>query len=427
MSLKRNSIWNLLGGGAPFLLGVVTIPYLVRQLGVEAFGILTLVWALIGYFSLFDFGLGRALTQQVATSLGTGKLDQVSSIVKYGLLLTVATGLVGGLLLGVAATPLGTKWLNVSESLQKETVSSLLIASLGIPLTTLTAGLRGVLEAHEDFTAVNLLRILLGIANFGLPALGIMVFGPSLLLAVTSLIVARVIVVVAHMYLVYLKMRTTWLVAKFDKNNIRSLLSFGAWMTLSNVISPLMVTADRFIISSALGAGLIAYYTVPFDSLLRLLIIPSAITTALFPRFASVIATDREAAKKLYQKCKKAVGLIMTPVSLTVMIGSYWAIKLWLGQDFATHSWFIASILSVGLLFNSLAQIPHAVIQAGGDARTTALIHLGEFTLYLPLLFVFIKYFGLSGAAIIWVVRVSVDYFILSFFVKNRCYKLWSL
>jgi hypothetical protein len=55
MSLKRNIVWNLAGTGLPLLVGALTIPYLPRTTGVEAFGVLTLVWALIGYFSLFDF------------------------------------------------------------------------------------------------------------------------------------------------------------------------------------------------------------------------------------------------------------------------------------------------------------------------------------------------------------------------------------
>ena len=87
MSLKRNTIWNLIGTGLPFLLGAVTIPYLVKHLGIEGFGILTLVWALIGYFSLFDFGLGRALTQQVSTCIASNDRSKLPHLVKSGLVI----------------------------------------------------------------------------------------------------------------------------------------------------------------------------------------------------------------------------------------------------------------------------------------------------------------------------------------------------
>ncbi|MFS6652683.1 hypothetical protein WHK00_14665, partial [Staphylococcus aureus] len=95
-----------------------TIPYLIKQVGVEAFGVLTLIWALIGYFSLFDFGLGRALTQQVAATLAADEATHLPGLVKTGLGFTAVAGLGGGILLAALAYLLATKWLNVSISLQ---------------------------------------------------------------------------------------------------------------------------------------------------------------------------------------------------------------------------------------------------------------------------------------------------------------------
>ena len=66
MSIKKNTIWNLFGASIPVTLGFIVVPYIISKVGVETFGILSLIWALIGYFGLFDFGLGRALTQQVS-------------------------------------------------------------------------------------------------------------------------------------------------------------------------------------------------------------------------------------------------------------------------------------------------------------------------------------------------------------------------
>ena len=71
--LVRNSVFNFLGLGIPFVAAVISIPLLIRVLGTERFGILTLAWIVIGYFSLFDLGLGRALTQVVAERIGARK------------------------------------------------------------------------------------------------------------------------------------------------------------------------------------------------------------------------------------------------------------------------------------------------------------------------------------------------------------------
>lgn len=413
MSLKRNTVWNISGAGIPFLLGVVTIPFLIKRVGVESFGILSLVWTMIGYFSIFDFGLGRALTQQVASKKDSGSSAELSSLIKTGLLFILGAGIVGGVVLSVLAYPLGHKWLNVSEALQANTVDALLIAALGIPMTTMTAGLKGVLEAYEDFKNVNLLKMLLGLANFGFPVISVMIFGPSLAMMVLSLILVRFVITIAHGVLLFQRLPKDWMSASFDKEKMSSLLAFGSWMTISNIISPLMVVADRFIISSVIGASLVAYYTVPADFLIRILIIPGALAAALFPRLTSMRVNDTIGAKAVYEKSLKLTALFMVPICLFIAVFSFWGLKIWLGEEFALNSWKITSILSMGLMLNGIAQVPFAAVQAAGEAKVTAYLHLGEFVFYLPLLFVSLHYFGLTGAAIVWVLRVAADLLIL--------------
>jgi O-antigen/teichoic acid export membrane protein len=423
MSLKNNTLWNLLGSGLPLLLGAVTIPYLLRNVGVEAFGILTLIWALIGYFSIFDFGLGRALTQQVASARASGQVGELTSLVKTGLMFIFLTGMLGGFSLAILANPLGYKWLNITVPLQQETVYSLLIAAPSIPIITVTIGLKGLLEAYEDFKSVNLLRLLLGLANFGLPVLSIMMLGQSLFFMVLSLIIARIGIFGAHLYLVHKRIQICWMRGNFSMQKMKVLLSFGVWMTVSNIVGPLMVVADRFIISSILGASLIAYYTVPSDFLIRLLIVPGALAAALFPRLTSMMAIDREKAWHVYDKSLKLTVVTMLPICLGIAIGSYWGITFWLGLDFAQESWRIASILAVGLFLNGVAQIPFAAVQAAGRAQATAVLHLGEFVFYIGLLLLLLHFFGLIGAAIGWVIRVGADLSFLLIFAKKYRYE----
>jgi len=52
--LARNAIMNLLGQSAPIVVAVLAIPILIKSLGTDRFGILTLAWVVVGYFSLFD-------------------------------------------------------------------------------------------------------------------------------------------------------------------------------------------------------------------------------------------------------------------------------------------------------------------------------------------------------------------------------------
>ena len=420
MSIKKNTAWNFTGSVAPMLLGIVTIPYLMRNLGVEAFGILTLVWALIGYFSVFDFGIGRALTQQVSSLRSAAATHELPMVIQSGLMLVAAFGALGGIVLAVFAHPLGYRWLNVDPSLWQTATNCLLIAGIGIPLTTLVTGLRGVLEGFEDFRTANILKIVLGCATFGLPAASVMLLGPSLEYVVASLVAARVAILLAHAVAIGHHVNA-WRTAKlFDASKAKPLLSFGIWMTLSNIISPLMVTADRFIISYLLGGAAVAYYTVPFDFILRLLVVPAALTGALFPRLASLFATDLGEFKRVYRRAVLAVLVVMVPICASLAFGSRWGMTIWLGVDFADKAWPIASVLALGLLFNGLAQIPQAALLASGGVRAMALLHLAEFAVYVPILYFSLLSFGLIGAAGAWTARVFVDLVIHFILAKRR-------
>lgn len=60
------------------------------------------------------------------------------------------------------------------------------------------------------------------------------------------------------------------------------LLSFGGWITLTSVISPLMVTFDRFVVGTLTGISAVAYYATPYEVLSRLLNIHAALAGVLF-------------------------------------------------------------------------------------------------------------------------------------------------
>jgi O-antigen/teichoic acid export membrane protein len=71
------------------------------------------------------------------------------------------------------------------------------------------------------------------------------------------------------------------------------LFRFGGWLTISNLISPLMVSLDRILIGMFLSVAEMAYYATPYEIVTKLQIIPSALTGVLFPAFSNTLVKDR--------------------------------------------------------------------------------------------------------------------------------------
>lgn len=414
MSIRKNTLWNLSGSTVPMLIGLAAIPYIYKHIGVERVGILTIVWALIGYFSIFDFGLGRAITQRIASYAPQQAMRQTKTTATTGVYLTLLIGVIGTFFGFSIIELVGVSWVNSSPNLDDEIRFSLLLASLAIPATTATAGLRGILEGEQRFKAINLLKLILGLSNFLGPMASIALFGPSLDYIVGTLVVVRYVILFAHYHSV--KDLIGNVSDNLSREESRQLFKFGGWMTLSNIISPLMVVADRFLVANVLGAAVVAYYTIPADFMIRLLVLPAAITSTLFPVFSQDLSRRKfTTAFTLYKKSLMTIFLVMGPITLGIIFGASSGINLWLGHEFAEKSSAVAAVLAVGILFNSMAQIPHAYIQASGDARSTALIHLLESVLYLPALYLLTQLGGILGAALAWTLRTLLDLALLHF------------
>lgn len=408
MSIKKNTLWNLFGSATPMLIGLATIPYIYRYLGIERVGVLTIVWALIGYFSIFDFGLGRAVTQRIASLVPHQCDREKKTIATTGAGLTLLIGMSGALVgLGLIQV-VGTSWVNSAPYLEEEIRSAFILACLAIPATTTTAGLRGIIEGEGRFKAINLLRFVLGISNFLSPVASINLFGPRLDYIVALLVLSRYAILFAH----YIAAKHAFgnPIEIISRQESSKLLHFGGWMTLSNMISPLMVIADRFFIASVLGASVVAYYTIPAEFMIRLLILPAAITSTLFPVFSMQISKGNWLhGVTLYRKSMMIIFLMMGVITGSIFIGANFAIEFWLGTVFAEKSSAVASCLAIGILFNSMAQVPMAYIQGAGDARSTTLVHVFEFILYVPVLILLMQLYGILGAAMAWTLRALLD------------------
>jgi O-antigen/teichoic acid export membrane protein len=416
--LARNVIWNLIGNGAPMLVAVFSIPILIHGLGKDRFGVLALAWALIGYASLFDLGLGRALTQLVARKMGAGEDHEVPTLVWTSLLLMLLLGLAGTLVAALLSPWLVHRALNVPLALQRETLQSFYLLGLSIPVVISTAGLRGLLEAHQKFGLINALRIPMGIYSFASPLL-VLPFSKSLFPVVGVLVAGRMIGCIAHLLLCFrvvpeLRERIAWHGAAAGP-----LLRFGGWMTVSNIVSPLMVTSDRFLIGALVSMTAVAYYATPYELVTKLLVIPGALVGVMFPAFSVSFVHDRVRTAALYSRCVKYVFLILFPAVLLTVGLAQTGLTLWLGADFAQHSSRVLQWLAVGVFLNSLAQVPFALVQGVGRPDLTAMLHMGELPFYLLVLWWLISVYGVEGAAIAWTARVGVDALILFVMAKR--------
>jgi O-antigen/teichoic acid export membrane protein len=409
--LARNAVGNLLSQGGPVLAAVLTVPVLIGGLGTDRFGLLTLAWMLLGYFSLFDLGLGRALTKLVAEKLGAGKEEEVPALVVTAMAIMMALGLLGTLLIAALSPWLVHHALRVPAALQREAIGGFELMALALPFLIGTAGLRGVMEAHQRVGAINVLRTVIGIYSLVAPLI-VLPFTKNLVAVVGLLVAGRVASWVVHLLICTRAVPGLCHAWAPRVKIIRPLLGYGGWMTVANIINPIMVQMDRLFIGGLISTAAVAYYTTPFELVTKFWIFAYAVIGVVFPAFATSYVTDRRRTALIFGRGVKYVFLILFPLTFATTVLAPEVLRLWLGPDFANESARVLQWLAAGVLLNGLAQVPSALLQGVGRPDLTALLHLAELVVYLPLAWFLISVRGIEGAAMAWTARTVLDVFL---------------
>jgi O-antigen/teichoic acid export membrane protein len=406
--IAANSVWSLAGLIVPAIFGLAATPAIVHGFGDERFGILALAWIVVGYFSFFDLGLGRAITRRVAELLGSASRGDLQVVVWTGWGMMLALGLFGALF-GLLLAPWFVRHaIHVTPGLRAETLESFVLLALSIPIVVFMTGPRGVLEAAQRFGLVNVVRIPSGILTFLVPLITLQ-YTPELPPAVLGLILVRVLGAIVYTVMAIHVLGGVTARPAFSRTAARDLLGFGAWMTVSNIIGPLMVSFDRFVIGGMISVAAVTYYVTPSEVASKVLFIPSALAGVLFPVFAAAQGGPREALASVFRAGIRGVVLLVVPVVFLLTCFAPEILHLWLGPPFAERSATVMQWLLIGMLLNSPGQLAFGLVQSAGRSDITAKLHAAELVPYVAILVPLLMVAGIQGAAIAWTLRVAVD------------------
>jgi O-antigen/teichoic acid export membrane protein len=406
--LAGNLAWNLTGESVPVLAALVAIPILVHRLGADRFGVLTISWMIAGYFGLFDFGLGRALTKAMAQELSLGRDAKAAELFWTSLVMMLTLGVAAGISLAMIAPWLTRGALKIPLTLQSETLAGFYVIAIGLPILVTASALRAALAAASRFDLLNLIRTPSGIMSFVAPVL-MLPFTHNLGWLIGALIANRAAswaIYFAAIFRAFPGLRSNLTI---DLACILPLLGFGAWITLSSVITPLMVYLDRILIGSLMSMAALAAYSVPMEIVSKSFILPAAISGVMFPAFARSFAAAPEELAPLFARSLKLVALILCPVCAAVVTFAPQIMWFWIGHRFAGQSAAVLQILAVGAFVTGLAWIPLALLQGAHRPDLVAKIHLVDFPLYALVLWIGVARFGLIGAAFIWSGRLLIE------------------
>lgn len=411
MSIRHNTAYNLVGATLPIAVSLITLPIYLEAIGEARYGVLAVAWLLLGYFGLFDLGLGRATAQRIAALRDGMNCDRAKTLWTAAAL-NLSFGAVGGLIIWPLAYYYFRSVMAVEEQLRDEMLGAISWVALALPMSTLISVLNGALMGRERFLQLNIINTI-GTVFFQLAPLSVvLIYGPDLRLILPAALAARSLTLILLLWRC-LQHVSDGLFVGPNRAEAVTLLRFGGWVTVSSIIGPMMVVLDRFIIGALLGAKAVAYYSVPFQLASQSTVFAGALSRALFPRMANVTRSEEQ---RLGLSAIKVLVAAMTPIMMVAILMAQPFLGWWISSDLATQAGPIAHILLLGFWFNGLALIPFTMLQASGRPDLVAKCHMVEIVPYFLLLYFGMNHFGLAGAAMAFSIRVAADFFFLTGF-----------
>jgi O-antigen/teichoic acid export membrane protein len=403
-SVGRNAVYNLIGSALPLALSLATVPVYLKLVGPDRYSVLAIAWLFLGYFGLFDLGLGRATAYRIAAQKDAPAEDRAITFWTATLINPMIGVITGGILWGVSAWYFSSVF-KVDAALRPEILASVPLLALSVPIATLTGTLTGTLQGREQFLKINMISVT-STALFQILPLSIAWFhGPYLPLLLGSATLARLIAV-AWLWWECHKEVGRGFRPRISRERFKDLIGYGGWVAISSLIGPLLVVSDRFVIGGVLGALAVTHYTVPFQLVQRIQIVPTAITQALMPRMSG---SDAAARERLGDMADRILEALLTPGLLVAILIFEPAMRLWVGSALGGEMAPAGRVMIVAFWLFALSAVKITLLYSSGRPRAVTTAYAIEIPLYFAVLYAAMNGFALMGCAYALMFRCGMD------------------
>lgn len=398
LDLLRNALANLAGGAVPAVVTLLTLPFIVREMGADSYGVLVLITSIIGYFSVLDLNVTAGSVKYVAEHHARGDVRTRNQTIVCGLGIYAAIGVVGGLAVLLFNKPLINNVFQVPESLRPEAGDALRLAALGFLFGQVQIYLQSVPQAIRRYDWTAAVESAFGVV-VPLATVAVLWLGHGLLEVVQVRVVAGA-VNAALLGLLLHRLLPDFRFEKPARPVLAALGRFSGYAYLSRLAMVAYTQGDKLIIGALVTMGALALYAVPFMLVNRLYALTYRLGAVLFP-VASALHAAREPQrlKEIYLYGLRYTLFINSALAALLATLAHEVLHYWMGAEVAASGMTVLAILAFAALLDSVTNVPSLVNDGLGHPRITGLFALARAGLGLLLTFLLVAGFGVIGAA----------------------------
>jgi O-antigen/teichoic acid export membrane protein len=406
MALKRNLIANYLGQGWVAIMSLAFIPFYIKYLGIESYGLIGLFALLQAWLTLLDMGITPMLGREMARfTAGAHSAQSILDLLRSVEVIILSIAALIGFGIWSVSSWLASDWLR-AENISIDTLVQVFII-MGVVVT-----LRFVESIYRSAVVGLQRQVLYNAVNSALATLRWL--GAAVILIWVSPTIEAFFVwqgVVSLLTLGTLASMTYRALPKADRPGcfsipaLRSIRYFAGGMLVITFLSLLLTQIDKIILSKLLSLSEFAYYSLAASVAGSLYMVAGPIGQAWFPKLSELQASNQQAQLiEKYHQGAQLMSVLMGSAAIVMIVFAETILQLWLQDNaLAQRTATLLSLLALGNLLNGLMWIPYQAQLAYGWTSLTIRINTLAIIIIVPAFFLVIPRYGSEGAAWVWV------------------------
>ncbi len=405
-STFKNLIANYIGRIWTSLLGFLLIPFYIKSLGVEGYGLIGFYLSLNAILSILDLGIGSAINRELAKlSLFPNSESKQRQLVKTLEYIYVGLAILITLVIFFTSNLILKYWIKIDINTVKSPIR--IIQLMGIastfqfPVSFYQGGLMGI----QKQISVNKILIFTGTIKGIGSVLVLKYISADIESYFIWQIAAAFLTTVIFRYNLWKSLPKINNKLPFSFKALNEIWKFAATMSLNSVISLLMTQLDKIVLIKILSLKSFGYYSIATTaaSTIWLIIIP--FNNSIFPKLVQLYEkNDLIELKKMFHLFSNILSILLFPICAIFVFFSKNILFIWLKDvQIVENTYLLLSLLTIGTMLNGVPNVPGSCSIAFGWPMLVTKINAIQSIFLIPLILLLVKFYNAEGAAFSWI------------------------
>jgi O-antigen/teichoic acid export membrane protein len=383
-------------------LGLVFVPFYIRFLGIEAYGLYGFLSSFLALVTLLDLGFANSLAHALARAKATNPGEQLRDLVRsIELPFLGITVVVPGLLLIAAPWIVRGGWIDTALPIPVIVHATMLIIVI-IACNLLSGFYSGGLAGLERQVPLNVIQVLGATIRYFGAVLVLWKIDTSIEAFLSWVAVSSALQVVATKVALRVSLPRSSRAPRFQPELLRTIWRFTAGVGGITIAVALMQQSGKIILGSLIPLDQFAQYAIAAVITINISAVSYTIFNATFARISYLFAHgDHASIVDVFHKSSQVVAILVLPATTTIALFPTEVLTVWIGdRELAVNATEILRILVVSATINCLTLTPYIILLAAGKSGVIFRIYLAAALAIGGLTFLLGTALGAVGAAV---------------------------